>query len=125
MINIAMLVLIGLIASFWVVIALIVVWQLAATASLPIRQAYLNGMIPSEQRATILSFDSLMSSAGGVVIQPALGRTADVWNYAVSYLFSAAISACALPFLFRARQLAAPADTASSPTAQPQAQPSK
>jgi MFS family permease len=125
MINIAMLVLIGLIGSFWVVIALIVVWQLAATASLPIRQAYLNGMIPSEQRATILSFDSLMSSSGGIVIQPALGRAADVWNYAVSYLFSAAISACALPFLFRARQLAAPADTASSPTDQPQAQPSK
>src|SRR5215204_1955463 len=124
-INIAMLVLIGLIGSFWVVIALIVVWQLAATASLPIRQVYLNGMIPSEQRATILSFDSLMSSAGGIVIQPALGRAADVWNYAVSYLFSAAISACALPFLFRARQLAAPADTASSPTDRPQAQPSK
>ena len=90
-INIVMLILIGLIASFWVVIALIIVWQLAATVSLPIRQAYLNGMIPSEQRATILSFDSLMSSAGAVVVQPTLGRAADVWNYAASYLFSAAI----------------------------------
>ncbi|MEV4707039.1 hypothetical protein [Actinoplanes sp. NPDC049316] len=41
-------------------------------AAMPVRQAYLNGMIPSRQRATILSFDSLMSSAGGVVAQPAL-----------------------------------------------------
>ena len=35
-------------------------------ATLPIRQAYLNGLIPSRQRATILSFDSLMASSGGV-----------------------------------------------------------
>jgi MFS family permease len=124
-IDIAMLVLIGLIARFWVVIALIVVWQLAGTISRPIRQTYLNGMIPSAQRATILSFDSLMSSAGGIVVQPALGRAADVWNYSVSYLFSAAISGCAVPFLFCARQLAARADTASSPTDPRQAQPSR
>ena len=40
------------------------------------RQAYLNGLIASEHRATVLSFDALMSSAGGVVAQPALGRVA-------------------------------------------------
>jgi MFS family permease len=125
MIDVGMLVLIGLILNFWVVIGLIVIWQLAATVSRPIRQTYLNGMIPSEQRATILSFDSLMSSAGGIVAQPALGRAADVWNYAVSYLFSAAVSACALPFLYRARQLAAPADTATAATDEPKAQPSR
>ena len=39
-------------------------------------------LIPSEQRATVLSFDNLMSSAGGVVAQPALGRVADVYGYA-------------------------------------------
>ena len=49
-------------------------------------------MIPSRQRATILSFDSLMTSAGGVWAQPALGRAADVWGYAPTYLISAAIS---------------------------------
>jgi hypothetical protein len=59
------------------------------------------------------------------VVQPALGRAADVWNYAVSYLFAAGISACALPFLFRARQLAAPADTASATTDEHRDQPSK
>ena len=48
----------------------------------PVRQAYLNDMIPSKQRATVLSFDSLMGSAGGVVIQPVLGRVADVGGYA-------------------------------------------
>jgi MFS family permease len=114
-VGVAILALIGLIGSFWAVVALIVVWALASSASRPIRQSYLNGMIPSQQRATILSFDSLMTSAGGIVAQPALGRSADVWGYAVSYLFSAAGSALALPFILRSRQLASPADTESSP----------
>ena len=47
----------------------------------PVRQAYLNDMIPSKQRATVLSFDSLFGSLGGVFIQPALGRSADIWGY--------------------------------------------
>jgi MFS family permease len=107
---VAMLTLIGLSDNFWVVIVLITLWELAAFAALPIRQAYLNGMIPSQQRATILSFDSLINSAGGIVAQPALGKSADVWGYQVSYLLSAAGSALALPFIARARQLNTPAD---------------
>jgi MFS family permease len=61
------LVLIGLIESFEPVIGLIVLWGLTFAAAFPIRQAYINGLIPSEQRATILSFDSLVASSGGVV----------------------------------------------------------
>jgi MFS family permease len=106
----ASLLLIGLIESFWPVIGLIVVWGLLGAASVPIRQAYLNGMIPSQQRATILSFDSLMSSSGGVAAQPVLGRAADVWGYPASYLLSGAISALALPFIARSRRQRAPAD---------------
>jgi len=101
---------VGLIASFWVVIGLIVVWGLAFAASMPIRQAYLNDQIPSQQRATILSFDSLMSSSGGVAAQPVLGRSADVWGYPASFLLSAGISALSLPFILRARGENVPAD---------------
>src|SRR5262249_2540886 len=73
--------LIGAVESFWVVLGLIVFWGLLFAASQPIRQTYLNGLIPSRQRATILSFDSLMGSTGGLSAQPALGRAADVWGY--------------------------------------------
>jgi MFS family permease len=104
------LLLIGLFESFWVVLALIVVWGLLFAATMPIHQAYLNGMIPSEQRATILSFDSLMNSTGGVWSQPVLGRAADVWGYAPSYLLGAGISALALPFLTLSRRERATAD---------------
>jgi MFS family permease len=106
--------LIGIVQSFWAVIALVVVWALVFAASMPIRQTYINGMIPSRQRATILSFDSLMGSAGGVWAQPALGRVADVWGYGPSYVVSAGISALALPFLALSRRQNAPADTAQA-----------
>jgi MFS family permease len=105
---VAAVVLIGLIQVFWVAIVLIVVWGLLFAASVPIRQAYLNERIPSQQRATILSFDSLMSSSGGIVTQPVLGRTADVWGYPASFVLSGAISAIALPFLARARSIEPP-----------------
>jgi MFS family permease len=115
----AMLALIGLISNFWVVIVLIALWGLVGYAALPIRQVYLNGMIPSQQRATILSFDSLINSAGGIVAQPVLGKSADAWGYQVSYLLSAAGSALALPFIARARQLNTPADREFGTPAKP------
>jgi MFS family permease len=102
--------LIGIVDSFLTVVALIVVWGLLSAASMPIRQTYLNGLIPSQQRATILSFDSLMESGGGVWVQPLLGRAADVWGYPSSYLIGAGISALALPFLVKSRNQNAPAD---------------
>ena len=66
-----------------------------------------------------------MSSAGGVVAQPALSRSADVWGYPVSYLFSAAGSALALPFLWRARRLADAADTATGSVGAPGSEPAR
>ena len=78
---------------------------------MPIRQAYLNGMIPSQQRATVLSFDSLMGSTGGVVIQPILGKTADVYSYGTSYLFGALFQVLAVPFLIQSRREKDPSDS--------------
>ena len=58
----------------------------------------------------MLSFDSLMSSAGGVVAQPALGRVADLYGYARSYVVCAAIQLVAVPFLMLARRERAESD---------------
>ncbi len=115
--------LIGLVESFWAVIGLTVVWGLMFAATLPIRQSYLNGLIPSRQRATILSFDSMMSSTGGVWTQPLLGRAADAWGYAPSYLIGGAISILALPCLALSRRENAPADTVDVTDAEPVPQP--
>ena len=108
--DIVILALIGVSASFVFVIALLTVSSILASIERPLRQAFINGVIPSAQRATVLSFDSLMGSAGGVVIQPALGRAADVYGYGASYVIAAGIETLALPFLLLARRERASSD---------------
>ena len=105
--------LIGVIEEFWVAVALIAVWSMLFAAAMPIRQSYINGMIPSRQRATILSFDSMLGSTGGVVTQPVLGRVADNSGYGTSYLYGAMITVFALPFILLSRHQHAVADQAT------------
>jgi MFS family permease len=105
--------LLGLVGLFWLALVLLVLWGLIFAAEMPIRQAYLNDMIPSKQRATVLSFDSLMDSSGGVVIQPVLGRAADVYSYSTSFVLGALFQLAAVPFLIGSRRQHAPADTAT------------
>jgi MFS family permease len=101
---VVLLALIGLVNQFWIA------WAMIFAIEGPLRQAFLNGVIPSEQRATVLSFDNLMGSAGGVISQPALGRVADVNGYGASYLVSAGLQALALPFILLARREKAASD---------------
>ena len=108
--DIVILVLIGVSASFIFVIAILTISSILASIERPLRQAFINGVIPSPQRATVLSFDSLMGSAGGVVIQPVLGRAADVYGYGASYVIAAGIQALAVPFILLARREQAPSD---------------
>jgi MFS family permease len=101
---------IGLVSSFGAALALLGVWAMVFAATTPMRQAYINGLIPSEERATVLSTDNLLASAGGVVVQPVLGRIADGWSYATSYVVAGGIELLALPFLWLARRERAPSD---------------
>jgi MFS family permease len=108
--GVAFLAILGLKPGFVVALALLALWACIGAVTRPMRSAFLNGVIPSEQRATVLSFDSLMGSAGGVVAQPILGRVADVSGYAASYLVSAAVQVVALPLVFLARREKSPSD---------------
>ena len=109
-VNVVLLVLLGVTQSFVAALILLAGWSFVYAVSSPLRQAFINGLIPSEQRATVLSFDSLMGSAGGVVAQPALGRVADVSGYGPAYVVSAGITALALPFVLLARREHAASD---------------
>ncbi len=93
-----------------VALVLVAAWSLASAVATPQRQALVNGLIPSQQRATVLSFDSLMGSAGGVALQPPLGRVADVAGYPASMAASALAQSLALPFLLLARRERATSD---------------
>jgi MFS family permease len=98
------------VSHFGAAIAVLIVWGFSFWIVMPIRQAYLNGIIPSAQRATVLSFDNLVTSAGGVVSQPLLGRAADVAGYPFTYLVCAALEAASIPFLLLARRSKAASD---------------
>jgi MFS family permease len=112
------LVFIGITSSLLVAIGFLVIWGLVFAAAMPMRQAYINGLIESEQRATVLSFDALMGSSGGVALQPLLGRSADVWGYSTSYFISGAVQLFALPFILLAKRERSPSDLTADP-AQP------
>jgi MFS family permease len=100
----------GLVPRFALVIAMLVVWALLFAATRPVRQAYLNALIPSAQRATVLSADNFLSSAGGVVFQPSLARIADAHGFPLSYVASAGLQLLMIPFLALARRQQSPAD---------------
>ena len=108
------LVLMGLVQVFAVVVALLVLWAVAFAANMPVRQAYVNALIPSRERATVLSFDSMVNSTGGVAFQPILGQVADSAGYAASYIVSGAIAFFGVPFLALARRENADADLATN-----------
>jgi MFS family permease len=114
--SVAALAVIGGVPNFWIVITFLILFGLTFAGISPIRQTYLNGLIPSEQRATVLSFDSLIGSSGGVVFQPLLGKSADLWNYPASYLISGAIQAAAIPFILLARKEKPPSDVITKNT---------
>lgn len=117
--GVALLAMVGFSTSLAAALALVAAWSLASAATGPLRQSYLNGVIGAEQRATVLSFDSLMGSAGGVVVQPTLGRVADTSGYPASYLAAALIQAVAVPFVFLARRERAASDPTDRNTGGP------
>src|SRR4029453_8031225 len=101
--------------------ALLTLWAMVFAAEMPIRQAYLNDMIPSRQRATVLSFDSLMGSSGGVIIQPTLGKIAAAYSYSPSLVLGSLFELAALPFLVKSRLEQSAADTATTMESEPAA----
>ena len=105
-----LLALLGMTPSFVLALVLLAAWSFVFAVTTPLRSAFLNGVIPSAQRATVLSFDSLIGSAGSVVAQPLLGRVADVSGYGASVVVAAAIRALALPFVLLARREKAASD---------------
>jgi MFS family permease len=101
---------IGVTDGFVLALVLLAGWALVFAVEGPLRQAFINGIIPSEQRATVLSFDSFMGSIGGAIAQPGLGRVSDVYGYGPAYVVAGAVQALAIPFVILARRQRAASD---------------
>ncbi len=101
---IVLLVAVGVTRNFAVALVLLTLWSLLGAVSVPIRRAYLNELISSRERATVLSFDGMVSSLGGAILQPGLGRSADVWGYSISFVIAGLLQIFALPFVWLMRR---------------------
>lgn len=111
LLSVLSLVILGLNSLFWLAVIMLMLWGFVFAVAEPVRQAYLNDMIPSKQRATVLSFDSLFGSLGGVFIQPALGRSADIWGYGTSLVIGGLVELIGVPIMLASRRQRDPADT--------------
>ena len=109
------LVVVGFTPSFWIALLALVIASITTAAVMPVRQTLINSLIPSQQRATVLSFDGLMGSTGGVVIQPALGRAADMYSYGTAYVVGGALQLLAAPFALRIRSMDMEEDMMTDP----------
>ena len=96
---------VGFAQTFWSAAALYLVGMAAMGAFQPVRQAYLHSVVPSEQRATVLSLASLFSSAGSMGGQAGLGWLAARRSLASGYVVGGLTTVLAIPWLIAMRRL--------------------
>ena len=101
---------IGLANSFWVAAACLLVSTGTFGVIMPVRQAYIHKIIPSEQRATVVSFDSMVSNIGSVGGQSGLGYLSQVRSISSGYVAGGLFSFLAIPVFVAVRGLQHPAD---------------
>jgi MFS family permease len=101
---------VGLAGSFWPAVALLLLATVAEGVAMPVQQAYLHQVVASEQRATVVSSVSLVSSAGGIGGQLGLGYLARVQGVAAGYVTGGLTMLLALPPLLLLRRMGERAD---------------
>jgi MFS family permease len=104
------LVVVGATSAFWVALSLIVWNGFVGGLTRPVRQSYLHQVIPSAERATVISFDSLFGNAGSVGGQAGLGYLSETRSLSAGFVAAGAIAALAVPLLGRIRRLGEAAD---------------
>jgi len=87
---------IGFTSSFWVALPLLLVVTGAMGVVMPVKQAYLNQIIPSKERATVLSLDSMSGSLGGVGSQVGLGAISQAFSIATGFVVGGVVTLFAL-----------------------------
>lgn len=101
---------VGLVDSFAYAVTLYLIGMAASGVFQPVRQAYLHAVVPSAQRATVLSLASLASSSTSMVGQGGLGWLAAGRGLASGYVAGGLLTALAIPWLVSMRRLGGAAD---------------
>jgi MFS family permease len=109
----------GLVQTFWITVPIFLLGAVAMGVLQPVRQTYLHHSIPTAERATLVSFDSLVGSLGSVGGQTGLGFLSQEASIPAGFVVGGLTTALVLPILARLRSLHEPADriTADEPDA--------
>ena len=103
-------VVLGVTGSFWVALPALLLLTAGIGVTSPVRQAYIHQLVPSERRATVISFDSMVSSAGGIGGQVGLGGLGEARSVAAAFTVGGIATAAALPFFGAVRRIGGAAD---------------
>lgn len=95
---------VGAVTSFVPAVALLFFAGVAIGVQTPVRQAFIHRVVPSAQRATVVSFDSMVSGGGSVVGQTSLGVLSDRQGFSAGYMVGGLVTVIALPALALVRK---------------------
>lgn len=102
---------VGIIQSFWITVPIFLLGAMIGGVLTPVRQAFLHNSIPSSERATLVSFDSLMGSLGSVGGQTGLGYLSQERSIPAGFVVGGLATLLALPIFGKLRARNEPADT--------------
>jgi MFS family permease len=101
---------VGIADGFWLAVAMLLISEAAMGVTMPVQQAYLHGVIPTSQRATVVSSVSLVGSVGGIGGSLGLGYLSRAQSVAAGYVVGGVAMLLALPPLAALRARHDPAD---------------
>jgi predicted MFS family arabinose efflux permease len=90
--------------DFWVAVPFYLVSTVAWGLMLPVKASWMNSRIPSAQRATLLSLDSLFGDAGGTVGQVGLGYASQEVSIPFAWLVGGLFQLAGIPLIMGARR---------------------
>lgn len=112
---------VGLAGSFWPALGFLLAIMVAYGVTSPVKQAYLHQIVPSEHRATVVSFDSMFGNGGGIGSQTGLGALALNAGIPQGYAVGGVLTLAALPVYARLRKVGGNYDLGCDPPALPTA----
>ena len=94
---------VGVVDSFYAAVGLFAI--VAGTVGVvgPVKQAYLHEMTPTEQRATVVSFDSMVGNGGGILGQSGLGFVSRVRSIPDAFVLGGLFTLLVFPILMALR----------------------
>jgi MFS family permease len=96
---------VGLAGSFWLAVFFFLIVAAAMGVTGPVKQAYIHESVPSGQRASVISFDSMIGNAGGVLGQSGLGYLSRARSIAEGYVTGGLATVLVFPLLVILRSL--------------------